>query len=71
MTVGVWAATSEKTDCYWIFWFGGHQAVSDVDRLASLLNQACSSLYERGVLEALRVLNDYKFLLPVLDIKRF
>jgi hypothetical protein len=39
--------------------------------LASLLNQACSSLYERGVLEALRVLNDYKFLLPILDIKRF
>jgi hypothetical protein len=55
-----------------IFWFGGHQAVSDVDPLASLLNQACSSLYERGVLEALlRVLNDYKFLLPILDIKRF
>jgi hypothetical protein len=45
--------------------------VSDVDPLASLLNQACSSLYERGVLEALRVLNDYKFLLPILDIKRF
>jgi hypothetical protein len=28
------------------------------DRLASLLNQACNySLYERGVLEALRVIN--------------
>jgi hypothetical protein len=40
------------------------------DRLASLLNQACNSLYERGVLEALRVKYNYKFLiLPILDIK--
>ena len=31
------------------------------DRLARLLNQACNSLYERGVLEALRVKYDNIF----------
>ncbi len=34
-----------------------------------LLTQAFNSLYERGVLEALRIKYDYTFLLAILDIK--
>lgn len=55
-----------KPTNYWVYWFGGHQTVSEMpaeklsgfldDHFVRLLNQAYNNLYEKGVLEALRML---------------